>query len=240
MNIYNALSCHPNTRIRDVANMAFSTGATSHNSFGFSQCHPSYCQRRISQSKHGLYYVTPGSDRIVYTVCTGSADVCTNYILPNGTLSSPCVNGDCVDGVTNHTRSCNCYPGYGGDNCERDIDGCSPNPCHTEATCEDIPAPGTGARCTCRAGFAGDGKSSGSGCRVPTPVTELSASTTCTNDYMELSIPEDQLTDINLGNLHWEPDQNCGASTNGSHYIFRTDLYSCGTQVVCTNKDSVT
>eukprot|EP00058_Branchiostoma_floridae_P002594 XP_002588082.1 hypothetical protein BRAFLDRAFT_83083 [Branchiostoma floridae] len=66
---------------------------------------------------------------------------------------------------------------------------------------------------------------------VPTPANELSASTTCTNDFMELSIPEDQLTDINLGNLHWEPDQNCGASTNGTHYIFRTDLYRCGTQV---------
>ncbi|XP_078618075.1 scavenger receptor cysteine-rich domain-containing protein DMBT1-like isoform X1 [Branchiostoma floridae x Branchiostoma japonicum] len=66
---------------------------------------------------------------------------------------------------------------------------------------------------------------------VPTPANELSASTTCTNDFMELSIPEDQLTDINLGNLHWEPDQNCGASTNGTHYIFRTELYSCGTQV---------
>ncbi|XP_035686725.1 vitrin-like [Branchiostoma floridae] len=74
---------------------------------------------------------------------------------------------------------------------------------------------------------------------VPTPANELSASTTCTNDFMELSIPEDQLTDINLGNLHWEPDQNCGASTNGTHYIFRTDLYRCGTQVVCTNKCSV-
>ncbi|XP_066270125.1 CUB and zona pellucida-like domain-containing protein 1 [Branchiostoma lanceolatum] len=63
------------------------------------------------------------------------------------------------------------------------------------------------------------------------PVSELAASTTCTNDYMELSIPEDQLTDINLNNLHWEPDQNCGATTNGTHFLFRTDLYGCGTQV---------
>ncbi|XP_019624993.1 PREDICTED: uncharacterized protein LOC109470471 [Branchiostoma belcheri] len=63
------------------------------------------------------------------------------------------------------------------------------------------------------------------------PVSELSASTTCSNDYMELSIPEDQLTDIDLNNLHWRPDRNCGATTNGSHYLFRTELYDCGTEV---------
>ncbi|XP_019647420.1 PREDICTED: deleted in malignant brain tumors 1 protein-like [Branchiostoma belcheri] len=65
----------------------------------------------------------------------------------------------------------------------------------------------------------------------PTPPADISASTTCTNEYMELSIPEDQLTDIDLNNLHWEPDRNCGATTNGTHYIFRTQLYGCGTQV---------
>ncbi|XP_078681207.1 uncharacterized protein LOC144916088 [Branchiostoma floridae x Branchiostoma belcheri] len=66
---------------------------------------------------------------------------------------------------------------------------------------------------------------------IPTPPADISASTTCTNEYMELSIPEDQLTDIDLNNLHWEPDRNCGATTNGTHYIFRTQLYGCGTQV---------
>ncbi|CAH1225278.1 COL14A1 [Branchiostoma lanceolatum] len=228
--INNALGCHPNGGVAAVANRAFSTGATTSNSFGFSQCHPSYCKRRISQSRNGLYYTATSG--IVYTVCKGSADACTNYVLPNGTMRSPCVNGDCVDGGYNNTgRFCKCNSGYGGNNCERDVDGCSPNPCDDEATCEDIAAPGTGAKCTCRPGFVGDGKSDGSGCEVPAPVTELSATTTCTNDYMELSIPEDQLTDINLNNLHWERDENCGASTNGSHYIFRTRLYGCGTQV---------
>ncbi|KAI8520907.1 Oncoprotein-induced transcript 3 protein [Branchiostoma belcheri] len=66
----------------------------------------------------------------------------------------------------------------------------------------------------------------------PTPqTTDSSASTTCSNDYMELSIPEDQLTDIDLNNLHWRPDRNCGATTNGTHYLFRTELYDCGTEV---------
>ncbi|XP_078685002.1 uncharacterized protein LOC144918280 isoform X4 [Branchiostoma floridae x Branchiostoma belcheri] len=67
--------------------------------------------------------------------------------------------------------------------------------------------------------------------RARAPVSELSASTTCSNDYMELSIPEDQLTDIDLNNLHWRPDRNCGATTNGTHYLFRTELYDCGTEV---------
>ncbi|XP_019646875.1 PREDICTED: uncharacterized protein LOC109487337 [Branchiostoma belcheri] len=62
-------------------------------------------------------------------------------------------------------------------------------------------------------------------------VFALTASTICTNDYMELAIPEEELTDIDQNNLHWEPDQNCGATTNGTHYLFRTDLYGCGTQV---------
>ncbi|XP_078698872.1 ZP domain-containing protein-like [Branchiostoma floridae x Branchiostoma belcheri] len=63
------------------------------------------------------------------------------------------------------------------------------------------------------------------------PVQDLMASTSCTNDYMELAIPVDELTDITLNDLHWEPDQNCGATTNGTHYLFRTDLYGCGTKV---------
>ncbi|CAH1227508.1 DMBT1 [Branchiostoma lanceolatum] len=67
--------------------------------------------------------------------------------------------------------------------------------------------------------------------RTTAPSDKISASIKCTNDYMELSIPEDELTDITLNDLHWEPDQNCGATTNGTHYVFRTDLYGCGTKV---------
>ncbi|CAH1227511.1 OIT3 [Branchiostoma lanceolatum] len=67
--------------------------------------------------------------------------------------------------------------------------------------------------------------------KTPEPSKEISGSVQCRNDYMELSIPVDELTDITLNDLHWEPDQNCGATTNGTHYVFRTDLYGCGTQV---------
>ncbi|XP_035660890.1 uncharacterized protein LOC118405495 [Branchiostoma floridae] len=45
-----------------------------------------------------------------------------------------------------------------------DIDGCSPNPCAPLATCADVLAPGTGATCTCAAGYDGDGTSEGTGC----------------------------------------------------------------------------
>ncbi|XP_078699898.1 uncharacterized protein LOC144926757 [Branchiostoma floridae x Branchiostoma belcheri] len=55
-------------------------------------------------------------------------------------------------------------------------------------------------------------------------------SITCNNDYMELAISKEELTGIDQNNLHWEPDQNCGATTNGTHYLFRTDLYGCGTK----------
>ncbi|XP_019624987.1 PREDICTED: uncharacterized protein LOC109470470 isoform X1 [Branchiostoma belcheri] len=381
---------------------------------------------RVKACSAGYYvYKLPGV-RCHLTYCaTDFQDVC---------FPSPCENGDCVVAANNYT--CNCRSGFEGGRCERDIDGCSPNPCDAEATCADIPAPGIGANCTCRSGFVGDGRSSGSRCtravvpgekiifpgprdvddyarmettlsgdltsftlcvhmrsnmassnqislvsyalsqhnnelllfvnggfqlyiqsdirmadppvwdgewhtvcttwrsrdgawqfyvdgdltasgsgfrvggrvrrggtwilgqdqdrvgggfeasqsfigelsevnlwdrvlssaeiaadcsyhgnvidwettnirvfgeaskaeyhrcaRARAPVSELSASTTCSNDYMELSIPEDQLTDIDLNNLHWRPDRNCGATTNGSHYLFRTELYDCGTEV---------
>ncbi|KAI8520909.1 Oncoprotein-induced transcript 3 protein [Branchiostoma belcheri] len=367
---------------------------------------------RVKACSAGYYvYKLPGV-RCHLTYCaTDFQDVC---------FPSPCENGDCVVAANNYT--CNCRSGFEGGRCERDIDGCSPNPCDAEATCADIPAPGIGANCTCRSGFVGDGRSSGSRCtragekiifpgprdvddyarmettlsgdltsftlcvhmrsnmassnqislvsyavsqhnnelllfvnggfqlyiqsdiRMADPpvwdgewhtvcttwrsrdgawqfyvdgdltasgsgfrvggrvrrggtwilgqdqdrvgggfeasqsfIGELSevnlwdrvlssaeiaadcsyhgnvidwettnirvfgeaskaeyhrcASTTCSNDYMELSIPEDQLTDIDLNNLHWRPDRNCGATTNGSHYLFRTELYDCGTEV---------
>ncbi|XP_019624868.1 PREDICTED: CUB and sushi domain-containing protein 1-like [Branchiostoma belcheri] len=52
-----------------------------------------------------------------------------------------------------------------------DINGCSPNPCHPKATCEDVTAPGTGATCTCENGFMGDGVIDGTGCTVQLPLT---------------------------------------------------------------------
>ncbi|KAI8513949.1 hypothetical protein Bbelb_082730 [Branchiostoma belcheri] len=376
---------------------------------------------QVKACSAGYYvYKLPGVQSCHYAYCGASVnfDACEAF--------SPCENGDCVNGDNEVT--CNCGSGYEGERCERDIDGCSPNPCDAEATCADVAAPGTGANCTCPSGFwyitglrngrpgfdsgsypnksehaprrctlgkvvpvdsekiifpgprdvddyarmettlsedltsftlcvhmrsnmasnkqisllhiqrtiqgvrmadppvwdgewhticttwensdgvwqlyaDGDLTTSGSGFRVGERVrrggtwilgqdqdrvgggfeasqsfigelskvnlwdrvlspAEIAAdcsyhgnvidwdttdirvlgeasraeyhrcpSTTCSNDYMELSIPEDQLTDIDLNNLHWRPDRNCGATTNGSHYLFRTELYDCGTEV---------
>ncbi|KAI8509441.1 hypothetical protein Bbelb_132890 [Branchiostoma belcheri] len=77
--------------------------------------------------------------------------------------SSPCLNGGtCSDGDNSFT--CQCVTGYDGDNCEHDTNGCASGPCVAVATCTDILAPGTGAICTCPAGYQGDGKIHSSGC----------------------------------------------------------------------------
>ncbi|KAI8506008.1 DNA repair protein Rad9,Rhp9 [Branchiostoma belcheri] len=79
--------------------------------------------------------------------------------------SGPCQNGGaCNDAVNQYTCDCAGATGYEGTHCETDIDGCAATPCVGDATCDDTAAPGTGATCTCNAGFDGDGLASGSGC----------------------------------------------------------------------------
>ncbi|XP_078580242.1 uncharacterized protein LOC144864240 [Branchiostoma floridae x Branchiostoma japonicum] len=108
--INNVLGCNPSYRVDDVANLAFSAGATYGRSFGFHKCDTSNCQRGIVESHYGLSYTTdafPG-DRIVYTVCTRSATACT---------SSPCMNaGTCQDQGLGY--NCTCVTGYTGNNCD--------------------------------------------------------------------------------------------------------------------------
>ncbi|KAI8499304.1 hypothetical protein Bbelb_230680 [Branchiostoma belcheri] len=57
----------------------------------------------------------------------------------------------------------------------------------------------------------------------------VGAETTCTNEGMELALPEEQLALVNTNDLHWAPDQNCRAVFNGTHHLLRTGLYQCGT-----------
>ncbi|XP_019631700.1 PREDICTED: fibropellin-1-like isoform X2 [Branchiostoma belcheri] len=127
--INNVLGCNPSYRVADVVNLAFSAGATWMRSFGFHECDTGDCQRGIVESLYSLYRTTdafPG-DRIVYTVCRGSATACT---------SSPCMNGGtCQNQV--HGYTCSCIPGYTGNNCETDIDECASSPCVNGGSCID-------------------------------------------------------------------------------------------------------
>ncbi|XP_078681734.1 uncharacterized protein LOC144916481 [Branchiostoma floridae x Branchiostoma belcheri] len=93
--INHVLSCHPARQVSKVANLAFSARARADQSFGFNNCHTTNCQRGIRDSHSSLYntktaFGSDGSgDRIVYTVCAGSAATqCPTLTAPdNGTLS---------------------------------------------------------------------------------------------------------------------------------------------------------
>eukprot|EP00058_Branchiostoma_floridae_P018043 XP_002603532.1 hypothetical protein BRAFLDRAFT_79068 [Branchiostoma floridae] len=148
----------------EVANMAFSAGATEGRSFGFRKCNPDYCQRGINESQESLYRTDTAfdgngdGDRIVYTVCAGSA----------GNNECATGNGGCAHACV-HTQSshrCICREGFSlledGHGCE-DMDACLSNPCDAQAICTDNPAPALDATCTCSPGYTGDGLVSG-GC----------------------------------------------------------------------------
>merc|ERR1712212_852424 len=64
--------------------------------------------------------------------------------------SNPCVHGTCTDGVNSYT--CQCTPGYRGDNCDEDVDECQPNQC-VKGTCTDGVNSYT---CKCIPGYKGD------------------------------------------------------------------------------------
>ncbi|XP_035699719.1 uncharacterized protein LOC118432289 [Branchiostoma floridae] len=72
--------------------------------------------------------------------------------------SSPCQNsGTCRNGFDSpESYTCTCSPGWGGDNCETDIDECTLgiDNCHDQATCSNT---GGSFSCTCDTGYTGDG-----------------------------------------------------------------------------------
>ncbi|XP_060561687.1 fibropellin-1-like [Ruditapes philippinarum] len=69
----------------------------------------------------------------------------------NWTDYNPCQNGGyCTDETNGY--SCVCVDGYGGKNCEIDIDECSSDPCTNGGTCKDLV---NGYECTCIAGYDG-------------------------------------------------------------------------------------
>ncbi|XP_035673688.1 neurogenic locus Notch protein-like isoform X2 [Branchiostoma floridae] len=141
--INNVLGCNPSHHVAEVANLAFSAGATWTRSFGFHRCETSDCQRGIVESQDSLYYTDaafPG-DRVVYTVCRGSATAC---------LSNPCMNGGTCQNQGDG-YNCSCVTGFYGNNCD-DIDECASNPCSNGGTCVDKL---NGYSCACPKGVAG-------------------------------------------------------------------------------------
>ncbi|XP_019616597.1 PREDICTED: malignant fibrous histiocytoma-amplified sequence 1 homolog [Branchiostoma belcheri] len=76
--INSVLSCPPAEGVAEVANLTFSAEATADRSFGFHKCNR-YCQPGIYENDLSLTYTSAAfgsdgsGDRIVYTVCAGSA-----------------------------------------------------------------------------------------------------------------------------------------------------------------------
>eukprot|EP00058_Branchiostoma_floridae_P022733 XP_002608223.1 hypothetical protein BRAFLDRAFT_87876 [Branchiostoma floridae] len=72
--INDTLGCNPSSRVAEVANLAFSARAAPWRCFGFHSC-DNKCQRGIVASRYSLYQTFYAflNDRIVYTVCRGSA-----------------------------------------------------------------------------------------------------------------------------------------------------------------------
>ncbi|XP_019849627.1 PREDICTED: mucin-4-like [Amphimedon queenslandica] len=68
-----------------------------------------------------------------------------------------------MEGIKNNTSNplilmCDCMKAYEGKYCKDDFDGCTEISCFNDATCTDVPAPGTGATCPpCPSGYTGDG-----------------------------------------------------------------------------------
>ncbi|XP_078701706.1 uncharacterized protein LOC144927826 isoform X2 [Branchiostoma floridae x Branchiostoma belcheri] len=164
----------------------------------------------------------PGShDCICELGYVGNGRLCTDInecAEDKGDMCS--ANATCVN--TPGSYRCECNHGYKGDGIMcTDVDECATD----NGMCEDVCINTAGSyTCACSNGLlvlAEDGR----GC------TFVGASTTCTNEYMELALPADKLAIVNTSNLHWDPDATCMASFNGTHHLLRTGLYECGTKV---------
>ncbi|CAH1273057.1 PKD1L3 [Branchiostoma lanceolatum] len=183
--INNALGCGSAKRVAEVANLAFSAGASFRRCFSFYGCQTNWCQRGIHESHWSLHlteeaFGSDGSgDRIVYTVCAGSAAVQCPTLTPpdNGALSPIGANS------YNAEVTFTCNPGYklegaSSVRCQAnrtwswsdsvptctDVDACLTSPCDAQATCTDNPPPALDATCTCNTGYTGDGLGTGTGC----------------------------------------------------------------------------
>ncbi|XP_066291226.1 fibrillin-1-like isoform X2 [Branchiostoma lanceolatum] len=183
--IKNALGCGSAKRVAEVANLAFSAGASFRRCFSFYGCQTSWCQRGIHESHWSLHlteeaFGSDGSgDRIVYTVCAGSAAVqCPTLTPPDGGELSPIGANSYNDEVTFTCNQGYRLEGASSVRCQAnrtwswsdsvptctDVDACLTSPCDAQATCTDNPPPALDANCTCNTGYTGDGLGTGTGC----------------------------------------------------------------------------
>ena len=50
----------------------------------------------------------------------------------------PCANGaKCTDGGSAYSYTCSCNAGWGGTNCDKDVDDCANYPCKNQGNCRD-------------------------------------------------------------------------------------------------------
>ncbi|XP_022105682.1 sushi, von Willebrand factor type A, EGF and pentraxin domain-containing protein 1-like isoform X2 [Acanthaster planci] len=65
---------------------------------------------------------------------------------------TPCQNNGIFESGSDDTYTCHCTPGFGGHNCQIDINECASNPCSNGGTCVDR---SNAYQCECLPGFAG-------------------------------------------------------------------------------------
>ncbi|XP_078463193.1 CUB and zona pellucida-like domain-containing protein 1 isoform X2 [Lampetra planeri] len=153
--------------------------------------------------------------------------VCENTFL--ACESNPCQNrGDCKDGFDFERgirlpHSCICYELFYGPNCEYDVStpppgGCLSFPCLNGGVCNSqqfYPY----YKCRCSPGLTG----------VNCEHFE-SPQLNCTSQSLELQIPLDELSALNLSpyDIHLE-DPSCRGYCTQQYLILHSDLQSCGT-----------